>query len=175
MIEMKAVNGAVSIGPMDRNNLDAIVELYNYSDGYRYATGITFPVTPGDIRLKLDRLDTSKNEFFFGIFLNEQDSAVPQLIGVVSGVLHENTLWIKLIAILPQFRRKGIGSIAANLICDCCKNAFGTNNILLSVVEKNDVGVNFWLGQGFVETGRFTKMLFGDSSPYEVIIMNKNL
>lgn len=175
MIEMKADSGVVSIGPMDRNRLDAIVELYNYGDGYRYATGIAFPVTPGDIRLKLDRLETSKSEFFYGIFLNEPDNAVHQLVGVVSGVLHENTLWIKLIAILPQFRRRGIGCIAAGLMYDRCKTAYGTSNVLLSVVEKNEVGVRFWLQQGFVETGRFTKMLFGDSSPYEVIIMNKNL
>ena len=175
MIEMRADRGAVSIGPMDRNRLDAIVALYNYSDGYRYATGITFPVTPGDIRLKLDRLDTSKSEFFYGIFLTGSVSAVPQLVGVVSGVLHENTLWIKLIAILPQFRRKGIGRTTANLVYEHCKTAYGASNVLLSVVEKNEAGVRFWLKQGFVETGRFTKMLFGDSSPYEVIIMNKNL
>ena len=175
MIEMGADGGVVSIRPINRNGLDAIVELYNYSDGYRYATGITFPVTPGDIRLKLDRLETSKNEFFYGIFLIDTDNAAPQLIGVVSGILHENTLWIKLIAILPQFRHRGIGCIAADLVYDRCKIAYGTNNVLLSVVEKNEDGVRFWLKQGFVETGRFTKMLFGDSSPYEVIIMNKNL
>lgn len=175
MIEMKADSGVVSIAPMDRNALEAIVELYNYSDGYRYATGITFPVTPGDIILKLDRLENSKNEFFYGIFIKNADNAAPQLIGVVSGVIHENSLWIKLIAILPQFRRRGIGCMAINLVHDRCKIAYGINNVLLSVVEKNDVGVRFWLKQGFVETGRFTKMLFGDSLPYEVIIMNKNL
>jgi ribosomal protein S18 acetylase RimI-like enzyme len=175
MIEMGAEVGVVSIGPVDRNRLDAIVELYNGSDGYKYATGIIFPVAPDDIKLKLTRIESSKNEFFNGIFLNSPDSASPQLIGVVSGILHKNSLWIKLIAILPQFRRKGIGSLVAGLMYDHCKIAYSIKNVLLSVVEKNETGVRFWSKQGFSEAGRFTKMLFGDSSPYEVIIMNKNL
>lgn len=175
MIEMKVESDIVSIGPLERNGLAAIVELYNYSEGYKYATGITFPVTADDIELKLERLKTSKSEFFSGIFAKEENKAVPQLIGVVSGVLHENTLWIKLIAILPQFRRKGIGSQAVGLLNNLCKNTYGTCNVLLSVVEKNETGVQFWLKEGFAETGRFTKMLFGDASPYEVIILSKKL
>ncbi len=174
MVEMSADCGLVAIKPLELNGLDGIVELYNCSDGYRYATGVSFPVTQKDIRLKLERLETSKNEFFYGIFLNSAN-AVLQLIGVVSGIIHEQTLWIKLIAILPQFRRKGIGGASVDLLYDRCRIIYGTSNVLLSVVGKNEEGVRFWLKQGFAETGRFTKMLFGDPSPYEVIIMNKKL
>jgi ribosomal protein S18 acetylase RimI-like enzyme len=179
MIEMGADGDVVSIRPIDRKGLDTIVELYNYSDGYsdgyKYATGITFTVTSDDIELKLNRLETSKNEFFIGIFLNSPDSAAPKLIGVLSGVVLKNSLWIKLIAILPQFRRRGIGRMTIGLMCERCKVTYSIKNVLLSVVEKNKAGVQFWLKLGFYETGRFSKMLFGDSSPYEVIIMNKNL
>lgn len=175
MVEMKVAGDAVSIGPVERYGLDTVVELYNSSEGYKYATGISFPVTPEDIDLKLDRLETSKNEFFSGIYVTGSGNGTPRLIGVISGILHENTLWIKLIAILPQFRYKGIGRAAVNLVLDYCKNIYNISDVLLSVIKLNESGMRFWLGLGFVETGRFTKMLFGDASPYEVVIMQRKL
>jgi GNAT superfamily N-acetyltransferase len=175
MIEIRAESGRIAIGPIDRRYLDGVVDLYNCSEGYRYATGISYPVTQADIALKLDVLATSRNEFFTGIYEKEPGGGACRLIGVVSGLLYENTLWIKLIAILPQFQHQGIGSTTVELVVQWSKAVFNTSDVLLSVIEKNDEGVKFWRKLGFGETGRFTKMLFGDKSPYEVIIMHKSL
>lgn len=179
MLEMKANDGVILLRPLDRSRLDTAAELYNCGCDIWYATGIFSPVTCLELADKLDRLKTSQNEFLTGIFLSQSNHASgdyqSQLAGVVSGVLKNNTLWIKLIAILPQFRHMGIGSRTVRLLFQCSKACYGLTEAFLSVIEKNDTGVCFWLKQGFSESGRFHKTLLDDEQPYEVVIMHKRL
>lgn len=179
MLEIKTNDGVIVFKPLERRWLDTAVELYNCSGDIRYATGITSPVSCLELSENLDRLEASKNEFLAGIFItasnNISHECQSQLAGVVSGILHEKTLWIKLIAVLPKLRQMGIGTRTTRLLFQYSKVCYGTTEAFLSVIEKNDVGVRFWFSQGFSEAGRFIKVLFDGEQPYEVVIMHKRL
>lgn len=179
MIEIEVGGGGVLLKKLDRSRLNTVAELYNCNCDIRYATGITNPVSYLELSERLYKPEASKNEFLTGIFIPESNHAgidrQPQLAGLVTGVLQDKTIWIKLVAILPQFRRIGLGSKSTSLLLHYCNVCFSTRDAFLSVIENNNIGVLFWLNQGFTEAGRFNKKLFDDEQHYEVLIMYKRL
>lgn len=179
MIEMKAGDHVITLKPLDQSRLVTATKLYNCSDDIRYATGIVSPVSCFELAEMLERIQESKNEFLAGIYIAdaylETFDCQAQLAGVVSGILQGKTLWIKLMAILPQLRRRGIGSRSSGLLLQYSKAYYGTTEALLSVISKNDAGMRFWHRQGFTEAIRFNKALFNGEQPYEVVIMHIRL
>ena len=174
-----ANDGVILLKPLECNQLDAIAELYNSSGDIQYATGISSPVSRLALRNRLSLLESSENEFLNGISLMDPGTASldcqSRLIGIVSGILHEQALWIKAIAIFPQYRLLGIGSRAIELVLTFGKNCTGTKEAFLVTIEKNSIGKRFWHKQGFLEKGRFNKVLFDRELPDEVVIMQKSL
>lgn len=98
-----------------------------------------------------------------------------QFAGMCSGILSRNTIWIKQLSILPEYRRKGIGSSAAVLVMEYLKSSHGASEAFISVLEENTAGLEFWNGLGFFEITRFRKILFAEKRPHYVIIMQKRL
>ena len=195
MIQIRAHDGSIQLGPLEENHWESVVGLLNSSGEYRYTMGNAYPVTYKQLTGRMNKLESSKNDFFAGVFrsiLKDEacDSSpcvysteIPdagchsklELVGVVSGTMINNYLWIKLLAILPECRKKGIGSRAVKMLIWFSSKYYGISEVLLSVVRINENGFKFWQGQGFSETGRFYKDLFGDDKFYEIIIMNKKL
>lgn len=159
--------------------MDTVAGIYNCSGDIRYATGITSPISCLELSEKLDRLAESKKEFLTGIFTtdtkHESIDGSSQLAGIISGVLYDKTLWIKLMAVLPRFRHMGIGSRAAGLLFQYSITCYGATEVFISVIEKNAIGRRFWRSQKFLEACRFNKELFDGEPPYEVLIMHRRL
>ncbi|MEN6316097.1 MAG: GNAT family N-acetyltransferase [Clostridiaceae bacterium] len=179
MIEIRTSGNGILLRTLERSKLAAVAELYNCSRDIWYATGITDSVSCMDIDERLFHPKTDKNEFMTGIYLQNPNLTASgrqfHLAGLISGFIQNKTIWIKIIAILPQYRRKGIGSRSAKLLLDYFKAEYGAVEVFLSVIKENNTGMLFWLDQGFSESVRFNKKLFGREKRYEVIIMQKKL
>lgn len=179
MITINTSGNGILLKSLERSRLDAVTELYNCSRDIWYATGITDSISCMELDSRLFSDDNGNNEFMAGIYVRNtslptSDSSL-QLIGLISGFIQNKTIWIKVIAILPQYRRKGIGSRAARLLMQYFKAGYGAAEVFLSVIKENGTGMLFWLEQGFSESFRFSKKLFDMQAPYEVIIMQKRL
>lgn len=187
MLSINSYREGIAIAPLESSHLEAAAQLYHYSGDYRFATGLNRDVSRLDLFKKLALLQSSNREFFAGIFMCEEGNGpaaagrpgcrteVKELVGVVSGILYGKVLWIKLMAILPQFRHRGLGSRAASLLLSDMQATQGIREICLSVVQKNDNAWSFWHRQGFYEDGRIQKKLFAGEQPYEVIILRKKV
>lgn len=189
-------DGVISLIHFNESFLKGAVLLYNSTD-MRYATGFTDEVSEDQLALVLDQVCSRESEFVSGIFIasasevvgdpgtvgvsdtaNTPDTANAsgtQLVGIVSGVLQGNELWIKLLAILPSFRNAGIGTRSISLILEHFAERFDVINVFVSVVEENKGGMRFWTSQGFSVTNILYKALFGENHKYKVAIMNKRL
>lgn len=171
MIEIEANDGVVLLRPLDHSCMEKAAELYNSSPDMRFATGYDGRISVDELDIMLHRIHECTGDFAMGIYIKENKN----FAGLISGVLHERTVWVKLLAILPQFRLKGYGRRSIDLIFQCAKREFNISEAFLSVIEKNDAGVTFWKSQGFIEVRRILKELYNEKSPYNVIIMHKKL
>lgn len=195
-MDISTGDDVVTLIPFNESFLKEAVLLYNSSD-MRFATGFADKVSEDQLALMLDQVCSKENEFVSCIFItsasnmksNSDIAGDPgalgasgtakvsgnQLVGIVSGVLHGNELWIKLLAILPSFQNAGIGTRSIRLILGYFAKSFDAINVFVSVVEDNKAGLRFWTRQGFSVTGVLYKELFGENHKYKVAIMNMRL
>lgn len=177
-MDISTGDDVVALIPFNESFLKEAVLLYNSSD-MCFATGFADKVSEARLALMLDQVCSQENEFVSCIFIKSDsgtaDVSGKQLVGIVSGVLQGNELWIKLLAILPSFRNAGIGTRSIGLIIGHFAKSFNAINVFVSVVEDNKGGLRFWTRQGFSVTGVLNKELFGENRKYKVAIMNKRL
>ncbi len=166
-------DGVLSLIPLSKDFLREATLLYNSSD-MCFATGYTGQVTKEQLASSLDHINSCESEFISGIFI-KNSSGKSQFVGIVTGMLRGNELWIKLLAVLPSFRNAGIGARAISLTFIYFKETFRVNGVYVSVAEKNTQGLRFWTEQGFSEVGSLYKALFGENQKHKVVIMNKRL
>ncbi len=172
-MDISAGDDVVSLIPLTKSFLREAAFLYNSSD-MRFATGYAEQVTEERLTCYLDHISSCEREFISGVFIKSA-SGIPQFVGIVTGMLQGNELWIKLLAVLPAFRNAGIGARAIGLIFQYFKEIFHTVGAFVSVAEKNTKGLRFWTKQGFSEVGSLYKALFGENLEYKVVIMSKRL
>lgn len=173
MIGIELSDGVVLLKTLDQDMLDAACRVYN-SSGMQYATGISGIMPHVQLSEQLQLINASDNEFIAGIFFIDPSRRLT-LIGLISGVLSERVIWIKLLAVLPPYRRQGIGTRAAELILRYGKVRHDAAEAFLSIVNINTEGIRFWTRQGFAETESIYKHLFSQERSYKVIVMNKKL
>jgi ribosomal protein S18 acetylase RimI-like enzyme len=164
-------DGVVFLRPMDEDMVEEATLLYNSS--IRYATGFDEAVSAGQVRDILLHSSSFCDQFSSGIFIYCEKTCLPQFAGLVTGLVREGAIWLKLFAVLPQFRRKGIGTRAAQLILRYSLIHWGVTEAFLSVAEENDAGLSFWTSQGFASAATLEKALFKEEIKQKVIIMNK--
>jgi len=172
-------DGHIVVKNLDSSELYAAVGLFNCSRDMYFATGIKDTVTYRDVLDFYKRLAGSNEDFILGICLLQADccpfNPAGKLVGIVSGKLSEDLLWIRMMAILPEYRGSGLGSRAAGLIFEYIASIYKAREAFLSVLGANTGGLQFWVRQGFVETARIRKALFNEMEPSEVVIMKKRL
>lgn len=164
--------------PLDDNRLQDAVRIYNCGDDTRYATGQDGDFSILEMSSLFKRINASDNEFIAGIYIkapgNEEDTMM-RFTGLCSGVLQARAMWIKQLSILPEYRRRGIGTRTVDILLKSVMRSHSVREVFLSVAEKNTAGLCFWRKLGFSETHRIEKVLFGEELPSNVIIMQKNL
>ncbi len=164
-------DGVVFLRPMEESLLQEATMLYKSSIGY--VTGLKEAASARQIRDTLFSNHPSSDEFSSGIFISCDNTPGMQFVGLVTGLVRGNKIWLKLLAILPQFQRRGIGTRTAKLILEYCRKYWGVTEAFLSVAQENGVGLRFWSSQGFLATISFKKALLEEEIKQKVIIMNK--
>lgn len=178
MIEIYAQDSFIAIMPLDGKSLPDAVRVYNCGNEARFATGHDGGISIYELSSLLERIKSSDNEFISEISIKAQGKGEDDILrfaGLCSGILDAGTLWIKQLSILPEYRRRGIGTRAMDVLLKYAVRSHNVREVYLSVAEKNIAGLLFWKKLGFYETHRFEKPLFGEKIPMKVIIMQKNL
>jgi ribosomal protein S18 acetylase RimI-like enzyme len=98
-----------------------------------------------------------------------------ELAGAVIGSLKQGALWIKLLAVAPELRRMGFGSLSAEMLMMYFREMNYAAECYLSVVEENETGRLFWLKNGFREVSRLEKHRLFDGFEHNIIIMQKTI
>lgn len=176
MIAIYAQDSMTAIMPLGHSSLADAARVYNCGDDSRYATGQEGVFSVHELSSLLERIKASDNEFITGIYIKAPcrgANTVMRFVGLCSGMLHTNTLWIKQLNILPEYRRRGIGTRAVDILLDYAVRSHNVRDVYLSAVEKNTVGLYFWKKLGFCESRRIEKAVFGEKLPSNIIIMQK--
>lgn len=178
MISIHVTDNYIYLKSLERNQLERAAELYNCSSNIHYATGICRKVHVREIEEKLTLIEATDNEFIAGIHINSfnmDDRCQLVLAGLISGELRDNSAWIKLILISPEYRNNGFGSRAVNMLSDYFKNRFKVTEVFLSVVRENTKAITFWMNNGFSILKSMRKSIFNEQYPEQIVIMYKKL
>ncbi len=169
----------IVIKTLEKRELNDAVGLFNCNEDICFATGLKCPVTYKELFDFYNEQMDSKEDFLLGIFLPGENQfscgQEKKLVGIISGKLTGDKLWIKMMAVLPEYRGKGFGSRAIRLIFEQLMLIYKTQEVFLSVIKTNSGGMRFWSRHGFVEITRVRKTLFEEKGLSEVVIMRKHL
>lgn len=177
MIRIYSEDSGIIIKPLDRNSLADAARIYNCNDT-RYATGLEGNLSIHELSTLFEHTKASENEFLNGIYVRAPGSTgvnILQFAGLCSGILDASSIWIKQLSIMPESRRKGIGTKTAEIILKYAVQSKSVPDAFLSVADKNTAGLCFWKKLGFTEVRRMNKVLFGENFPSSIIIMQKFL
>ena len=179
MIRIDTDEGSILLKSIHRSQINTIIDIYNCTEDICYATGIRGSVTHTELAGRFGKFGVNKKELIYGIFMEDALHIPPQYaekpLGVFNSVLHNKTVWIKTLVILPQFRNRGIGRRTVATMLQYTGSYYGIMDVCLSVLEENTSAIRFWDRQGFTELKRFNKILFEDQQLHKVIIMHKKL
>ena len=128
-----------------KEDLKAVLNLYNQNDKNIYATGIDRRMSLRDINEKYLEVLVNSHEFFTGIFLEEEDAL--QLVGVIKGRIdYENSeeAWISSILVDNRYQRLGIGTKAAEALINMLNKSYDVKRFYIGIIAGNSVGRCFW-------------------------------
>ena len=128
-----------------KEDLKAVLNLYNQNDQNIYATGIDRRMSLRDINEKYLEVLVNSHEFFTGIFLEKEDAL--QLVGVIKGRIdYENSeeAWISSILVDNRYQRLGIGTKAAEALINMLNKSYDVKRFYIGIIAGNSVGRCFW-------------------------------
>lgn len=172
MLSLNIHSSIVSLRDIKYENLPQILNWYNNTDDFSYATGIDHTMTLDELKRKYAEVAISSNEFFNGIY--KRDNGL--MIGILKGRLnHETTcnLWINSIAIDPAFQSMGYGSGALDLILDHMKLNHEVKKAYITVIDGNLKGKCFWEKNGFFVLRIIEKHLLLREKYQNVLLMHR--
>jgi len=114
---------------------------------------------------------TSKDDYFFGIYLASQMIGCADLL---RGYPDEKTAFLGLLLIAESYQNRGLGVRACAELEKLALTWPEISVIRGSVVQSNDIVVSFWERMGAVDTGLRRPYTIGNVAS-ESIILEKNL
>jgi ribosomal protein S18 acetylase RimI-like enzyme len=160
------------IRDVTKDQLLNIIEWFNSDkkDSYKYAIGISKPITIDDLYENYLETLINAQEFFSAININET------FVGFIKGRIEyrgKGEIWIMSILVHKDYQNKKIGSRALGLLIKELKNKFGITDVYSCLVKDNVLGRIFWEKNNFKEY-RLSKNYFTiDEKNYDLLIMHK--
>lgn len=161
-----------------KDDLDEVLKLYNQNEINMYATGIDRAMSLKDITQKYLEVLVNSHEFFVGIFVNDHESTISNMIGVIKGRIdydNNKEAWISSLLIDYSFQRKGIGSNAVNYLIERLRRIYGIKSVLIGTLSGNIIGKRFWNKLGFSYIRTIDQYIKLNSKKEDFIIMRKDL
>ena len=174
MYSLEIENEEIYFKNIRPGDLPVVLEWYNRTDDFKYATGVDTPMTLEDLAGKYAEVAISCNEFFAGIYTKKQD----MMIGLLKGSLkykRKDAVWIRSIVIDTSHQNMGYGSLTVALLLKHLKTASNIENAYLAVLEENIKGRAFWSKNGFSEMRRVDNHLYLQDKRRNIIIMYKKI
>jgi len=93
-----------------------------------------------------------------------------QMVGFIAGDVRrmEGVAWIATVAVLPEYRGRGIGSA----LLKACEKKISVNRVRLCVRTSNDVAIRLYDKFGYVKVGEWTRYYQDGES---ALVMEKKL
>ena len=171
MFSVNIQNNIVALKDIEHSHLESILNWYNMSEDFKFATGMEGPVCLEILENTYQQTTDCEYGFFLGIHSFYEG----KLVGFVKGKLAGNTLWINMMAVGLEFQGKGYGSISLDLLLKQMISGHNIRNAYLAVVEKNVKGRGFWQRNGFSDIRQVDDKVILNGKKYNVIIMKKRL
>ncbi|MGI6778088.1 MAG: GNAT family N-acetyltransferase [Acetivibrionales bacterium] len=175
MYSLRIGNDTVCLKDITIEQLPVILEWYNRTESFRFATGIEKPINLEFLIQKYTETAICSREFFAGVYVVAED----KMIGVLKGRLHDEkkgTLWLNSIAIAPEYQNMGYGSKAVELLLGHFRQEANVKKVYIAVAEKNTQGRLFWIKQDFKELKRIENYIrLANNNYWNGIIMYRNL
>ena len=159
-----------------KDDLKAVLELYNQNEQNIYATGIDRRMSLEDINEKYLEVLVNSHEFFTGVFLEEAESL--QMVGVVKGRIdYENSeeAWISSILIDNRYQRLGIGTKVVCLLIDLLNKSYDVKSFYAGIISGNDIGRYFWQKLGFSYLRTIEQYIQLRSLAADIVILEKEI
>lgn len=131
-----------------------------------------FPARPQRleaVETALERMDKSEHDFLFGIRLMEAD----QLIGLISLEQIDwpnGTAWMGVGIGEPQYRGKGYGTEATQLLLKYAFHEINLHRVQLTVFAYNPAAIAVYEKLGFVKEGVMRERLHRDGQRHDVLM-----
>ena len=168
----------LSFKDITKENLNEVLSLYNQNEINIYATGIDRPMYYQDINQKYLEVLVNSHEFFAGIFVNNPDSTINKMIGVLKGRIdYDNSeeAWISSILIDSSFQNSGFGTRAVSSIIKMLKDTYDIKVVLIGILSGNRIGREFWHKMGFSYIRTIEQYIKINNKNEDFIIMKKDL
>lgn len=171
MFSVNIQNNIVALKDIQKEQLGSVLNWYNMTEDFKFATGVEEQVSLEDLEYKFLRKSSSDLEFFLGIRSLFED----KIVGIITGKIAGSALWINIVAIGREFQGKGYGSISVDLLLKFMTTSINVKNAYLAVADKNVKGRSFWLQNGFNDARQACEKIALNGTKYHVIIMQKRL
>ena len=171
MFSINVQNNIVALKDIRQEQLGSILNWYNMTEDFRFATGMEGPVCLETLEYKFLQTASSDIEFFLGIHSLFED----KLVGIITGKIAGSIVWINIMAVGREFQGKGYGSISVELLLKHMTTAKSVRDAYLAVADKNVKGRGFWLRNGFNDAKQVCDKVTLNRKKYNVIIMQKRL
>ncbi|MBD2535403.1 GNAT family N-acetyltransferase [Nostoc flagelliforme FACHB-838] len=112
---------------------------------------------------------TTQDKYIFGLFNPQND-----LLGMIESIRHypdNQTWWLGLMMLSPEQRGQGLGSEFYQAF-ENWVSAQGVKQVSLSVVEANELGLQFWKSLGFKVIRKTEPRQFGNKT-HAVYVMSR--
>lgn len=171
MFPLNLCDRMVAILNLDKAQLPQIAGWYNMTGSYGFATGNDLPVAYEALLQKFEDIRQSPGEFLAGIYYLPEK----KLVGMLKGRFKGRILWINMMAVDREYRNRGLGSRALRLLLNHAEERGYASEVLLSVLEENVPGRNFWRKNGFREVKRIEKKVSFQGKLYNVLLMKRSI
>ena len=149
---INVVGERVSLGPLRRDLVGEYQRWFNDASTSE-TLGLSWPTTFEEELAIFERRVASSDEIHFTVY--ERETARPIGIAYLNEVdARHGRASFGLTIGVPECRGKGYGTEATRLVLDYAFNAYGLNNVMLTVYEFNTGGIRAYAKAGFREFGR---------------------
>lgn len=154
-------------------DIQAMLEIFNYYIKKTFAAYLETPVGPDFIQAFNDEDGPDKNQYF-PYYVMEENSRVIGFGALKPYFPFRNFQHTGVVSyfILPEYTRKGLGAKLLNVLYRDAKKK-NMKSLLANVSSKNQASLNFHLKHGFVECGRFKAVGTKFGKYFDIIWLQK--
>lgn len=173
MMDIKVENRLVSLISIKKNEINQLIEWLKYKKDCIMATGCEQSQHSIALEEKIAE-DSSNNMTFIAWVCNKEG----RRIGIIKGLMDTNnfySLWIKMLLIDVNDRRKGYGRLTVTGLVEFLSKQYPLKRVCVSVILDNTDGLAFWYSLGFKAVKQIENHSILEGKLRSVVVLCKEL